>query len=65
MEQLKVRTDMKTQLTSTLYGLLSDPVRIRLVLTVLVVCLMVVALLIPAVPAVADGLSGGGSFSPN
>ncbi len=63
---------MKTQLTSLLhwlvsllFGLLSDPLRLRLIVTVVVVCLMVAALLIPALTAVADGLPGGGSHSPN
>ncbi len=61
---------MKTQLASflrwllsLLYGVLSDPMRIRLIVTCVVVCLFIAALLIPALTATADGLSGGGSHS--
>ncbi len=59
---------MKTQLTSmlrwfvsVLYGLLSDPQRVRLALTVVVLCLFVAALLVPTLATLADGLPGGGS----
>ena len=61
---------MKTQLTSILRWLmnllvavLSDPQRIRFVVTLVVVCLMLEALLVPALTATADGISGGGSHS--
>ncbi len=60
---------MKTQLTTILrwlismvYGLLSDPLRLRVTLTIVVLCLALAALLLPAMTTLADGLSGGGSF---
>ena len=55
---------MKTQLSSAIrdlsisvYGLLSNPQAIRIVLIVLVVCFALAALI---VPALASGLPGGG-----
>ncbi len=58
------RTSLVNWLVSLLVGLLSNPQRVRFVVTLAVVCLLVAALLIPALTAVADGLPGGGSFSP-
>ncbi len=59
---------MKTQLLSVLrwfvsviFGWLSDPQRVRLVLTVVVVCLALAALLVPALTATAGAWAPGGS----
>jgi hypothetical protein len=58
---------MKHQLTSLIhwlltvvYGLLSNPRRLRLALTVLVVCLVLLVLLVPSLTTFADNISGGG-----
>ncbi len=61
---------MKTQLLSfirwlinVVSGWLSDPQHVRLALTIGVVCLIVAALLVPALITHADGLPSGGGFS--
>jgi|GEM_PF-5949308 len=58
---------MKHQLTSLIhwlltvvYGLLSNPRRLRLALTVLVVCLALLVLLVPSLTTFADAMAGGG-----
>ncbi len=63
---------MKTQFASfvrwfasVLYGLLSDPQQVRLTLTIIIVCFVLLTLFVPALTALADGLSGGGSSSPH
>ncbi len=45
---------------SVLFGWLSDPQHVRLVLTVVAVCLMLAALLIPVMTATANPIPGGG-----
>ena len=57
---------MKTQLASLINWVLkviravvADPQRVRLVVTVIVVCLVLVALFVPAMTTLAGGLSGG------
>ena len=61
---------MKNQLTSVIrdlftsvYGLLSNPQAVRLVLIILVVCFALAALCVPALSALASGLPGGGGSS--
>ncbi len=58
---------MKHQLTSlvhwllaVVYGLLSNPRRLRLALTVLVVAVALLVLLVPSLHPFADAISGGG-----
>ncbi len=58
---------MKQQLASFVnwlfafvYGLLSNPRRLRVVLTVVVVCLALLVLLVPSLTTSADALSGSG-----
>ncbi len=53
---------MKTQLTTFARWLISDPQRICVAVTLLVFCLILIALLLPSVTTLADGLPGGGSF---
>ncbi len=59
---------MKTQLMSfirwfvgVIFGLLSDSRRVRLALTVIVFCLILSAVLIPALSASASGFATGGT----
>ncbi len=63
---------MKTELSailrwfvSMLYGLFSDPQRVRLMVLVVVVGVALAALFVPVLTATADGLSGGGAFGPH
>ena len=58
---------MKHQLTSlihwllaVIYGLLSNPRRLRLALTVLVVAVALLVLLVPSLHPFADAMSGSG-----
>jgi hypothetical protein len=58
---------MKHQLTSlihwllaVIYGLLSNPRRLRLALTVLVVAVALLVLLVPSLTTFADAMAGGG-----
>jgi hypothetical protein len=58
---------MKNQLTSLIhwlltvvYGLLSNPRRLRLALTVLVVAVALLVLLVPSLTTFADNISGSG-----
>jgi hypothetical protein len=58
---------MKHQLTSlinwllaAIYGLLSNPRRLRLALTVLVVAVALLVLLVPSLTTFADNMAGGG-----
>jgi hypothetical protein len=58
---------MKNQLASfinwllaVIYGLLSNPRRLRLALTIVVVCLALLVLLVPSLTTFADAMSGSG-----
>jgi hypothetical protein len=58
---------MKNQLASfinwllaVIYGLLSNPRRLRLALTIVVVCLALLVLLVPSLTTFADNMAGGG-----
>ncbi len=58
---------MKNQIASFIYwlfafvyGLLSNPRRIRLAVTIVVVCLVLAVLLVPSLTTLADALSGSG-----
>jgi hypothetical protein len=58
---------MKNQLVSfinwlfaVIYGLLSNPRRLRLALTIVVVCLALLVLLVPSLTTFADAMSGSG-----
>ena len=58
---------MKTQLNSfvrwliaALYSLLSNPQRVRLVVTAIIVCVVVAAILVPSLAIVGAGTSTGG-----